>query len=124
MHEWALAEAVVNTLKNEGAKEAKIIVGELQQIDLETFEFALKENLNLQGLKTKIKVEREKALLKCKVCGHEWPFLETNLNGEEKESIHFIPETAHVFIRCPKCGSSDFEVVKGRGVWIDSIVRV
>jgi Zn finger protein HypA/HybF involved in hydrogenase expression len=25
---------------------------------------------------------------------------------------------AHVYIKCPACGSPDFEVTQGRGVWL------
>ena len=38
-----------------------------------------------------------------------------------REAIHFVPEIAHTYIKCPKCGSPDFEVVQGRGVWLESI---
>ena len=54
---------------------------------------------------------------------HEWLFGEAikGLSEEQSEAIHFIPEVAHVYIRCPECESPDFEFVKGRGVWIESI---
>jgi len=133
MHEWALAEAVISTALKVSKKEnfkgitkIKIKMGELQQIDIEIFEFALKEIIQPQRpmlRKAKIELETERAILKCKVCGHKWAFGDAikKLNEEESESIHFVPEIAHVYIRCPKCKSPDFEVVKGRGVWIDSI---
>jgi hydrogenase nickel incorporation protein HypA/HybF len=28
---------------------------------------------------------------------------------------------AHVYLKCAKCGSPDFEVIKGRGVWLSTI---
>ncbi len=40
------------------------------------------------------------------------------------ESIHFIPEVAHTYIKCPKCGSPDFEIIKGRGIWLEKIKGV
>lgn len=133
MHEWALAQAVVSTAlkisKEEKLREIQqlnIRIGELQQIDRKIFEFALKEILQPQSLilrKTKIEIETEKAILKCRVCGHQWAFSDSTkeLNEGESESIHFIPEIAHVYIRCPKCKSPDFEIMKGRGVWLASI---
>jgi hydrogenase nickel incorporation protein HypA/HybF len=133
MHEWALAEAVISTLvetsKKEKVKEiteVKIKIGELQQIDEEIFKFALKEMTQSQYSllrKTKIKIEKESAILKCRVCGNEWHFgsQSKKLTEEESESIHFIPEAAYIYIRCPRCKSPDFEIIKGRGVWIDSI---
>ena len=133
MHEWALAEAVISTALNVAKKEKlkeitkiNIKMGELQQIDIEIFEFALKEIIQPQSpilIKAKIDLETERAILKCRVCGYEWAFDDVikKLGEEESESIHFIPEIAHVYIRCPKCKSPDFEVIKGRGVLIDSI---
>jgi hydrogenase nickel incorporation protein HypA/HybF len=133
MHEWALAEAVISTAIEVAEKERiselakiKIKLGELQQIDAEIFEFALKEIIQPQRSllkKVKIEIEIEKAILKCRVCGQEWAFEDSikKLAEEESESIHFVPEIAHVYVRCPKCKSPDFEVLKGRGVWIESI---
>ncbi|MBL7075724.1 hydrogenase nickel incorporation protein HypA [candidate division KSB1 bacterium] len=133
MHEWALAEAVISTALEVSKKEKlkkitkiKLMMGELQQIDREIFEFALKEIIQPQSPKlrgTEIEFETEKAVLKCRICGNQWAFDDTikRLSEEESEFIHFIPEIAHVYVRCPECKSSDFEVVKGRGVWIDSI---
>ncbi len=133
MHEWALAEGVISTALKVAEKEGlgeitkiKIKLGELQQIEIETFKFALKEIIRPQSIiirKTNIEIETEKAILKCRVCGQEWAFGDAmkKLSEEESESIHFVPEIAHVYVRCPRCKSPDFEVVKGRGVWIDFI---
>ena len=43
------------------------------------------------------------------------------MTEETREAIHFLPEAAHAFVRCPSCGSPDFAVSKGRGVSIKSI---
>ncbi|MCK4571832.1 hydrogenase maturation nickel metallochaperone HypA, partial [candidate division WOR-3 bacterium] len=55
MHEWALAEAVISTAikvaeeeKFKEITEIKIKLGELQQIEIEIFEFALKEIIQPQ----------------------------------------------------------------------------
>jgi len=130
MHEWALAEAVISTAlevsKEKNVKEItelRIKMGELQQIDLEIFEFALSELTKNHNIlkKTKIKIKMEKAILRCNVCGHEWNFKKDKLTSEESESIHLVPEIVHTYMRCPKCSSPDFEIIKGRGVWLDSI---
>lgn len=131
MHEWALAESVITsvlaTLKKEKAEEAvevKVVLGELQQIETDIFKFALDEIKKETKLKdTKFILEIEEAVLKCRICGHEWSYKENlkELDESYVESIHFIPELAHSFIKCPKCGSPDFEVIKGRGVWIEYI---
>ncbi len=135
MHEWALAESVVLTALKEAEREklkeilsVKVKIGELQQIDPEIFKFGLDNVLKLYGPPwdlnvDKIKLETDKSVLQCKVCGNRWELGETlvGLHHDQTEAIHFVPEVAHAFIKCPRCGSSDFEGLKGRGVWIDYI---
>jgi hydrogenase nickel incorporation protein HypA/HybF len=133
MHEWALAESIIATVDEEvrnnrlcNVSKVDVKVGELQQIDLDIFRMVLDSALKLYDLPLKmsqISVSREKSVLKCRVCASEWGFDETagQLAGDEGEAIHFIPEVAHIYIRCPRCGSPDFSVLKGRGVWIASI---
>ena len=136
MHEWALAEAVIVAAHQEAEKQnikqitkVQVKIGELQQIDLDIFKFAL-ENIkeiydDLSLAADVIDLEVEPSTLKCKVCGKEWELRDlSHLKEDENEAIHFIPETAHVFMRCPGCGTPDFEIVKGRGVWIQSIEGV
>jgi len=133
MHEWALDEAVVaaavKAAEGEGLRRITAInlkIGELQQIEREIFEFALEEVLPPQTpllQDTEINLETEPAELQCRPCEHAWLLgdsLET-LTHDEREAIHFVPETAHVYVKCPNCGSPDFEVIKGRGVSVDSI---
>jgi hydrogenase nickel incorporation protein HypA/HybF len=131
MHEWALAESVVSTVsqiaKKEGLKEVrevKIVVGELQQVELDIFEFALSQLKMREFGKAKFKVEVLKAKLQCRVCRHKWMFKKENLSEDTAEAIHFLPEVAHTYIRCPNCGSPDFEVLQGRGIWLQSIKGV
>lgn len=131
MHEWALAEAVIfaasETAEREGLKtvtEVKIKIGELQQIEQEIFEFALSQLKKTKLKKAKFKLERVKAELKCRVCGNEWVFGRKELGESPAEAIHFVPEVAHVYVKCPRCGSSDFEILEGRGVWLESIKGV
>jgi hydrogenase nickel incorporation protein HypA/HybF len=132
MHEWALAESIILTVINESKnKKLKIIneinisIGELQQIELDIFDFAIKEILKeyneLNKVKINIKIDESK--LKCKICNHTWKFrdISKELNEDESESIHFIPEVAFVHSRCPKCKSPDFEIISGRGLSISSI---
>jgi len=128
MHEWALAEAIISSVsqiaEKEGLKEVrevKIKVGELQQVELDILEFALSE-LKMDKLKeAKFSIETVKAELKCRVCGHKWFFSRNKLDEESAEAIHFVPETAHAYIKCPRCGSPDFEILQGRGVWLESV---
>ena len=128
MHEWALAEAVISTAsqlaEKEGLKEiteVKIKVGELQQVELDIFEYALSQLKTERFKNTKFAIEVVQAELKCRVCGYQWLFEKDELEEDVKEAIHFIPEIAHTYIKCPKCGSPDFKIVKGRGIWLESI---
>jgi hydrogenase nickel incorporation protein HypA/HybF len=128
MHEWALAEAVIaaasQIVKKEGLREVKevtIKVGQLQQVELDILQFALSQ-LKPDSFKgAKFRVTRAKTELKCRVCGHTWLFKKQGLDESTAEAIHFVPEVAHTYLKCPKCGSPDFEFVKGRGVWLENI---
>jgi hydrogenase nickel incorporation protein HypA/HybF len=131
MHEWALAEAVVaaalQTAEKEGLKEVtevRIKVGELQQIELDILEFALSQLKPAKFKKAKFTIEVAKAKLKCRVCGRKWFLEREKLDDNTAEAIHFVPETVHTYIKCPKCSSPDFEILEGRGVWLESIKGV
>jgi hydrogenase nickel incorporation protein HypA/HybF len=128
MHEWALAEAVIAAVseaaEKEGLKEVtevKIKLGELQQIERDILGFALSRLKPAKLKNAKFSIEIAKAELKCRVCGHKWFFKKGKLDESTAEAIHFVPETAHTYIKCPKCGSPDFEILEGRGVWLQSI---
>ena len=131
MHEWALAEAVISTAsqiaEKEGIKEIKevrIKVGELQQIELNILEFALSQLKTSKFEKANFNIETLKAKLKCRVCGRQWIFSREKLGEDVAEAVHFVPEIAHIFIKCPKCDSPDFEILQGRGIWLESIKGV
>ena len=132
MHEFALAEAVVDTALATARKEnigrlTRIVVriGELQRIERDVFEFALREVIpaSLARLRdVELRLETEPARFRCRPCGRSFDLAETRETGEdESEAIHFIPELAHAFLRCPDCGSPDFEVVAGRGVVLQTL---
>ncbi|MEE8570825.1 MAG: hydrogenase nickel incorporation protein HypA [Candidatus Bathyarchaeia archaeon] len=128
MHEWALAQAVVSTVleiaERDGWRkvfEVRIQIGELQQIDHEIFDFSLSFLRTPILEKTTFHIDSVPAELHCRVCEHTWELITDDLDDEVSESIHFIPEVAHSYLKCPKCGSPDFEIMKGRGVWLASI---
>ncbi|MBN1869780.1 MAG: hydrogenase nickel incorporation protein HypA [Candidatus Omnitrophica bacterium] len=133
MHEWALAEAVVLTAEKVAKEQGlgaiqgiTIKLGQLQQIEKNILKFAIREIIQHQRSlfkKAKIRFQNEKAVFKCRNCGRKWNFANAGkLNFKESEAIHFVPEVAHVFMSCPQCKSPDFEIIKGRGIWVDSIV--
>ena len=125
MHELALAEAVV-AAANETAKKngvAKITrievrVGELQQIEREAFQFAIEELIEAV-----VDVQADPARFVCRACDRAFGLADTTGPGghDASEAIHFIPELAHAFLRCPRCASPDFTVTAGRGVTLGAI---
>lgn len=128
MHEWALAEAVISAASEAADKEGlrnvtevMIRLGELQQVEQEVLEFALSQLGKAKLKSARFKIEKVRARMKCRVCGHTWVFDEKEFDGSMVEAIHFVPEVAHVYIKCPQCGSPDFEVVEGRGIWLLSV---
>ncbi|MEM2940584.1 MAG: hydrogenase nickel incorporation protein HypA [Thermoproteota archaeon] len=128
MHEWALAESVIKTVlkiveeKGIGrVTEVKIRIGEMQQVEHEVFRMALLQ-LRPAGLKdTAFVIDIAKTVLKCRACDQKWFFQEEGLEENVLEAIHFLPEVSHAYVKCPRCGSPDFEVVEGRGVWLESV---
>jgi hydrogenase nickel incorporation protein HypA/HybF len=128
MHEWALAEGVVSTAvkiaRAEGLSEITEVVvkiGELQQVEHDVLNFALEQLRKPMMKDARFVLETIPARLRCRVCGEEWRFSPEELSEEVSEAIHFVPEVAHVYIKCLGCGSPDFEVVEGRGVILASI---
>ena len=131
MHEWALAEAVISAASQIAEKErlkevteVKIKVGELQRVEMDILEFALSQLKTAQLKNTKFNIETARAKLTCRVCGRTWFFSKEKLDKKTAEAIHFVPEIAHTYIKCPKCGSPDFEIIEGRGVWLESVKGV
>jgi hydrogenase nickel incorporation protein HypA/HybF len=128
MHEWALAEAVIaaasEVAEREGLKQVTQVtvrVGELQQVERAMLEFALSQLKTTRFKGAKFDVETEKARLKCRVCGHTWVFRQKNMDQATLEAIHFVPEIAHAYVKCPNCASPDFEIEQGRGVWLQTV---
>ncbi len=131
MHEWALAEAILASAKQvaeqENLKEVTeltIKVGELQQIEPPILRFALSQMKPDNFKFAKFHILKANSTLKCRVCGTTWQFNLKKLDKATAEAIHFVPEVAHSFIKCPKCGSPDFEIASGRGVYLDSVKGV
>jgi hydrogenase nickel incorporation protein HypA/HybF len=120
VHEWALAEAIILYIESQGVKRGRKLVvktGALQSIDREVLEFALRELIKERGLEiSEIEIIEEEPLLKCRTCGYEWRIEPSSMSQDVRESIHFLPESIYAYYRCPRCGSIDFEIVKGRGI--------
>jgi hydrogenase nickel incorporation protein HypA/HybF len=130
MHEWALAEAVIATVeKLRGQNGGRPVLavrlrfGELQGIEPEAFRAGLEAALgNLPYGPGVFQFLQEPAAFQCRACGHRWLLAAApGIGAEEREAIHFLPESAHAYLRCPGCGGPDFELAAGRGVSIESV---
>jgi hydrogenase nickel incorporation protein HypA/HybF len=132
MHEFALADAVVaaalRAARDAGMTRVERIVvsvGELQQIELDLFEFSLTDVIPraepmLAG--ARFDVRREPVRFGCRACGREYGRADTTSGDEAAaEAIHFIPELSHAYVRCPQCASPDFDILAGRGVTLQRI---
>jgi hydrogenase nickel incorporation protein HypA/HybF len=131
MHEWALAEAILASAKQvaeqENLKEVTevtIKVGELQQVEPPILRFALTQMKTDLFKNAKFHILKINSTLKCRICDTKWQFNLKKLDKATAEAIHFVPEASHSFIKCPKCGSPDFEIINGRGVWLQNIKGV
>ena len=133
MHEWALAEGVIETALQaadehgmEAVSSIDVRIGQLQQIETDIFSFAMTSILaeserRVRGASFDLTIEP--ATLECRKCSTVWKLDDDleKLSEAEAEAVHFVPELAHVYIRCPACGSPDFHVARGRGVWIAGV---
>ncbi len=130
MHEWALAEAVVATVEkirqeNGGGRvlAVRVRIGELQKISPEAFQEGLRASLEGRPYGAEVfAFLDDPAVFRCRLCAREWPLAGVpELGEEEREAVHFLPEAAHVYLRCPGCGSPDFDLAAGRGVTIEAV---
>lgn len=131
MHEWALAEGVISTATKFAKEnnlsevtEVVIMIGELQQVEHEVLQFALEQLKTPLFKNAEFVLKSQPARFRCRNCGHEWDFSVKGMTEDVSEAIHFVPEMAHIYIRCSECGSPDFEIVEGRGVWLATIKGV
>ena len=128
MHEWALAEAVIKAATEIAVKEkllevreVQVKIGELQQVERSILQFALKQLKPASFNKTRFKIAKAKTQLKCRNCGNVWLFQKQKLDQTTREAIHFVPEVAHTYVKCTRCGSPDFEISQGRGIWLETV---
>jgi len=131
MHEWALAEGVITTAQKFAEEngltkvtEVVVMIGELQQIDHDVLEFTFGQLKTELFKDAKFVLKTQPAMFKCRACGNEWSFKAQGLTEDISEAIHFVPEMAHVYVKCTECESPDFEVTQGRGVWLATIKGV
>lgn len=122
MHESSIAAAIVSAIQEayyrERSRISKVVVitGELQALDTEVLKEYLDIALEEAGVPVRYEIVSERAEFRCRRCGREWGLGDSEVEGSVRELIHFMPEAAYAFLKCPSCGSRDFEVTKGRGI--------
>lgn len=120
VHEWALAESIILYVLNQGVKNARrliVKIGALQSIDKEILDFSIRELAKLSELDIEeIEIVVEAPQLRCNSCSYTWSIDISQLDDDVREAIHFLPESIYAYIRCPRCNSIDFEIVRGRGL--------
>lgn len=111
MHEIGLVNDIIDSIKaklkysgeDPSVKKILIVIGELEHVTPEHFEFHFKEHTKGTYLeKAELNFKRAKAIFKCKACGHEY-------------------EAGESEIGCPKCGSKLSSVISGSGVFVESV---
>ncbi len=143
MHEWSIAAGIVGSLaslqkeRNARVRKVEVGVGQLSGIDVDTLRYALCSLGDTEGLKgVDYSVTINEGRFKCLKCGHEWNFNESRETLKEisKETcgveepdglespLHFFPQLITVFLKCPKCGSSDIDVIGGMDTVIEGAI--
>ncbi len=144
MHEWSLAQGLVASLhsfaEREGLRRITLVevsVGELMELDVPVFRDAF-ETLTRGGPadSAELRIVEEPARFRCRRCGAEWTFAEVEEQihrgvpedlmvrepgGELESPLHIFPDLVPAFVRCPRCGGRDFEVLAGRDMRVSRL---
>ncbi len=135
MHEVSIALSILSTVENvflstpraKRVLAVKIRVGALSLVDLESLRFALEvasRGTPAEGARFELTVEQPR--FRCKRCGYEWGIGEDEVRKLAEEyniasAMHLYPDVVAKYLKCPKCGSNDVEITRGRGVIVESV---
>ncbi len=140
MHEWSLAEALISKIEEVSSGRtplhAKVSIGELMEIEVDVLKEALNVLAKERGMdRLTFTINVEETSFKCNSCGLEWKWKEVAKRmakelepyqiideGEPTTPFHFLPYLAHAILKCPKCGSRDFEIKSGNTAKLLSVV--
>ena len=112
MHEFSISSEIVKTVldtveKSKGRKvlSIQLEMGELALLNVEQVTFWIHELFKGTAAEgAKVKVKTIKAQLQCNSCGYKG----RNISKEKDIFHHLIP------LICPKCGSLEIKIGKGR----------
>jgi hydrogenase nickel incorporation protein HypA/HybF len=124
MHEFSMAQQIFNIVmkvaKDNGVRkilEMNLEVGKLTFLNPEQLKFALKvlsEDTIAQDAKINIEIIQPE--IKCNNCGYTGGI---SYSGPEYHTTYPI-----ILLKCPKCGNSDIEVIRGRECNIKNIKAI
>jgi len=135
LHETSIALSILAAVEDvfnqtPGARRVtsiKIRVGLLSLIDIEALKFALQvASKGTPAENAKVSIEVDTPRFRCRRCGYEWEISRAELERIASEKglasiMHVYPDVILEYMRCPRCGSTDIEIVRGRGVILESV---
>jgi len=120
MHDLTMARSIVDTVleaaKDEGGEEVleiDLVIGELTLLSPDQMEFWVREMLRgTIGEGAEVRIEQRGPQVRCKGCGYE---------GDVEVSDNPIYHLMAFTPTCPRCGSTELEVVAGNECMIRNI---
>ncbi len=135
MHETSIALSILAAVEDAfnqtpGAKRVtkiRLQIGMLSLVDPEALRFALKVVArDTPAEDAEIEIEMVKPRFRCLDCGHEWEPSEKDIEKISNDPqlstlVHINPDVLIEYLSCPRCGSNNVEIVRGKGVILHSI---
>jgi len=124
MHDMSVAQSVCGEIiprlkkKKPSRISIEMEVGELRFHSTEQVEFWIKEIMKKEvgeGIEIKVSIEKVEPEIKCR-CGFQGKVDHEHVHTTEELSHHGVFE-----MKCPKCGSEDYEIVKGNDVLLKNV---
>ena len=130
LHELSLVQGIIRAVEDEARERGgkvrsfKVRVGELAQFDIKLVRELLRELRQGTPLQSaRVKVEPERAKVRCLSCNSRWSFnaVAGQMSADEKEVVHFLPDLFSCYFKCPSCSKSYFEIEEGRSVRVAEV---
>ncbi len=105
----------------------RVRVGALSLVDIDALVFALKvasKGTPAEGARFEVTVEEP--VFRCRRCGHQWSIPRNRVQEIAEaygisSTMHLYPDIVVEYLKCPRCGSNDVEIVRGRGVVVETV---
>ncbi|ABM80187.1 hydrogenase maturation nickel metallochaperone HypA [Hyperthermus butylicus] len=136
MHETSIALSILAAVEDvfrstPGARRVekiRIRVGMLSLVDPEALRFALSVvSRDTPAENAEVEIETVRPRFRCPHCGYEWEVGDEDVKRIADDPmlatlVHIHPDVVVKYLRCPRCGSTDVEIVEGKGVVLHSVV--